>query len=190
MRFYAPFTQFWLDFVWFWVHSEQFWARFWVKNKKSKIFFLEKIRHFLNPGEKWSEKFFSCRDFDSNFLAYFGPKNTYAFSARALFPLYLARKSHKTQQDQWKINENQWKLTYMSAKSPLFQHTVPGMPILMGIKCFSVDSECFYVAFQWFWWLLLGCRMENHWKSFKMNEHRCTVEFRRTHSLPNVDFAY
>ena len=108
----------------------------------------------------------------------------------ARFPLDLTRKSPKIQQNQCKISENQWKWTYIGAKTPLFQHTLTGMPILMVIKCFSVDSEWFCVAFQWFWCLLGRRRMENHWKSIKMNENRCTVEFLRPHSPPNVDFAY
>ena len=144
-----------------------------ILGEKPKIFEEKKFskKNFMLFFESWwkmERKFFSCCDFDSNFLVYFGPKNTYAFSARAQFPLDLARKSPKILQNQWKISENQWKLTYIGAKPPLFPYTVPGIPILMVIKCFSVDSEWFYVVFQWFWWLLVRSRMENHSKWMKI----------------------
>ena len=50
----------------------------WEKNRKNfqKFFLKKNLCHFLIPGENWSEKFFSCLDFDSDFSACFGPKNT------------------------------------------------------------------------------------------------------------------
>ena len=68
------------------------------KNRKKiskKIFVKKNLCHFLIPGENWSENFFSCLDFDSDFSTCFGPKNNLAISARGWRGWKMSKKWEK-----------------------------------------------------------------------------------------------